>query len=948
MTHIKCTVLGKMIRLVLLGFLAWFAKSGAFGASATLIVTNGSSDGQITTTTIAGSNVWQNINGDPYMYFQVPSSFPFNSNNPVYVKFTYYDAGVGLIKCQYDSTTNAYTSSEAHARSSRVGTGAFVTNYQQLMRPWFKKRENSHGDLRLNLVYTNSVSPFLSVVVNSAIIQDTPFTEDARFTMALTKPWLAAYSGETRWDDVDASFLTDKVMCGYQGWFGGPNDLSDKGWVHWVRSGGGVLDTNHFNTDMWPDMSQYPSTSWIQAASIKTKSGQTAYVFSDSDPAVVETQFQWMRKYNIDGVFLQRFLNAVDPNEQWALANVRAAAHAEGRVWVIEYDVSNLDDSTAFHQLTNDWAWMVNTFKATLDSRYGFQNNKPVVAIYGMGDTNKDMNYSTNNGITVPTGQKIISWFKSNPYASCYVWGGVPINWQSQWSKESGVYTNYNAIEAWHSSSYASDIQKCASFGATYWPILWPGFSWSNEQNETNKNGAFKDRFSGMRYWTNVFNVMATPGVSNLFVGMFDEYDEGTAIMPMSDDPPSSPSGKNGGQFIDNQGKPSDWWLLLTAQAKADMFKQRTNNIAMPLGTELEMTNRSNIGPEVDVTLAATNLDNGLSLVPVTLDGNTAVETVDGKTCRYNANSQTTNHYFYFDVDDNFSQQTTNGPDEDITIEVQYYDGPGGVSFQLQYDSVTNAYTAHPKVTITQGTLRWRTVRYEIPNAYFGNRENVHSDFRIFVQQNAKLDLGRVWVRKDELKYQIWTVDDIGSVGAPSSGDIDEIFDTYTVDGSGTDIFGTNDSCALVDQTLTGDGRIIARVNSFTCSTTNINASAKAGVMIRATTNANSASVAVVVTPSNGIKFLVRPTTGASTTQITATNLAAPYWVKIVRTANNFYSYTAPDPGTNWTCWVTNSVSMPSSVVMGLAVTSKDYGILDTATFQDVSVNGDPEYDDGL
>ncbi|HXS69309.1 MAG TPA: hypothetical protein VN761_10725, partial [Candidatus Polarisedimenticolia bacterium] len=69
------------------------------------------------------------------------------------------------------------------------------------------------------------------------------------------------------------------------------------------------------------------------------------------------------------------------------------------------------------------------------------------------------------------------------------------MNWISQWPNESSVYTNFNAIEAWHSSSYGADFAKCATFGATYWPILWPGFSWSNEQQESSNNAAFKDRF---------------------------------------------------------------------------------------------------------------------------------------------------------------------------------------------------------------------------------------------------------------------------------------------------------------------------------------------------------------------------------------------------------------------------------------------------------------------
>lgn len=33
---------------------------------------------------------------------------------------------------------------------------------------------------------------------------------------------------------VDASTLTGKVMCGYQGWFNCESDGAERGWVHWT------------------------------------------------------------------------------------------------------------------------------------------------------------------------------------------------------------------------------------------------------------------------------------------------------------------------------------------------------------------------------------------------------------------------------------------------------------------------------------------------------------------------------------------------------------------------------------------------------------------------------------------------------------------------------------------------------------------------------------------
>lgn len=927
----------KFIGTLLLISMALLACSNATATSTNLTAVYVSGDGRIITNTISGTSVVQTKPTIHYIYYNVPDGFSHGTNTPLYVHVIYYDTGAGFIQMQYDAVGDSYKQTETHLRSTRVNMGHFVDSYHELLHPVLGGHENDSSDLRL---YINDTNTVLSVA--SVVIQDEPFA-DEQFQLALSKPWLSAYTGLTRTDVVDASSMTDKVMCGYQGWFHTPNDLDDGGWLHWCRNG--IMDTNHFNTDMWPDMSQYPSSSYIQAGNVKTKSGQPAYVFSDSDPDVVEVQFQWMRKYNIDGVFLQRFLKPSgpiskgNPNQEWTLANVRAAANAEGRIWAIEYDASSLSNANAYSALTNDWMWMVNTFKIKEDSRYAHNGTKPVVGFFGLGDPKR-------NDISAATTDKILNWFKNDPtYGGNYIWGAPPTDWLTQWVTYSNNYKKYDAISPWHSSDYGKDIAKANTWGAAYWPILWPGFSWSNEQHTNSNNGAFKDRNGGTFFWTKAHSAMTNASVNCLFIGMFDEYDEGTAIMPMSDDPPKSPCGTYGGAFIDNEGKPSDWWLALAGEARAEMFKQRTNSLTLP--TTLELTNRSNIGPEVDDALQASDSENGLYRVPVSLDGNTSVETKAGKSCRYNT-TPASDHYFYFDVDDNFRYQAVGRPDSDITIEVEYYDAGGSVPFTLEYSSTNgSAYASHSKTVTTQGTGRWRNARFEVDDAYFGNDENDGADFRVHALNSEKLDISRVWVRKDELKYRVWNIDEIGS-GAAGDGTIDELNDKYIIDGAGSDIYGTADSFVFCDQTLSGNGQIVARVNSLD----NTAPAAKAGVMIRSSLSNNAPTVAVVVTPSNappskGIFYLVRSTTGGSIVQTTITNLVAPYWVKVTRTNDVFNGYCSPD-GINWTLIGTDTVSMPTTVFMGLGVTSKDVDTLNTAIFQNVSVSGDPFYDDGL
>ena len=96
--------------------------------------------------------------------------------------------------------------------------------------------------------------------------------------------------------------------------------------------------------------------------------------------------------------------------------------------------------------------------------------------------------------------------------------------------------------------------------------------------------------------------------------------------------------------------------------------------------------------------------------------------------------------------------------------------------------------------------------------------------------------------------------------------------------------------------TATGDCTIIARV----ASVQNVNPWSKAGVMIRASLDANAANAFIAVTPGNGVTWQYRSSTGGGTTWNNTSGLSAPYWVKLVRSGNIFTGYRSSD-GTNWT-----------------------------------------------
>jgi regulation of enolase protein 1 (concanavalin A-like superfamily) len=157
---------------------------------------------------------------------------------------------------------------------------------------------------------------------------------------------------------------------------------------------------------------------------------------------------------------------------------------------------------------------------------------------------------------------------------------------------------------------------------------------------------------------------------------------------------------------------------------------------------------------------------------------------------------------------------------------------------------------------------------------------------------------------------------------------------TFTVNGGGADIWGSSDQFNYLYQPLTGDLTITARV----ASQQNTDNWAKAGVMIRETTAANSTYVFMMVTPANGVNMQYRSTTGSSAVQLAqVAALAAPYWVRLVRSGSTFTGYSSTD-GVTWTQVGSISLTMASSATAGLVVTAHNNSVLNTSTFNTVGI----------
>ncbi|MES2694512.1 MAG: fibronectin type III domain-containing protein [Verrucomicrobiota bacterium] len=173
-----------------------------------------------------------------------------------------------------------------------------------------------------------------------------------------------------------------------------------------------------------------------------------------------------------------------------------------------------------------------------------------------------------------------------------------------------------------------------------------------------------------------------------------------------------------------------------------------------------------------------------------------------------------------------------------------------------------------------------------------------------------------------------WVSIDIGSVGI--AGSATHSSGTFTLVGSG-DLKGGEDRFRYMYQVATGDCEIKARVTSVQ----NNDSDAAAGVMIRDDLNDDCKEAAMLLTASNGAKARRRTSVGGNTID-TSIAVSAPEWVRVKREGDSFKFYRGGD-GTNWTLEKTVSISMGSTVRIGLAVTSDDNSETCTATFTNVT-----------
>ena len=175
-----------------------------------------------------------------------------------------------------------------------------------------------------------------------------------------------------------------------------------------------------------------------------------------------------------------------------------------------------------------------------------------------------------------------------------------------------------------------------------------------------------------------------------------------------------------------------------------------------------------------------------------------------------------------------------------------------------------------------------------------------------------------------------WTSVDVGTVTA--TGIAYDLNGDTTLTDTSDDIWNASDDFHFDYLEVSGDVTVTAELLSQTSASPYI----KAGVMVRNTLDPDSA-MAMEADPSPGPLFEWRTAAAATAAQDATSGATAPQWLRIVRSGSTLTGYSSPNDVT-WTETGTETITMNTTVYVGLALTSHDASHIATAVFSNVSV----------
>jgi len=391
---------------------------------------------------------------------------------------------------------------------------------------------------------------------------------------------------------VDNSSYEGKVMFGYQGWFAHPDDNSARPvWWHWGNLF--EISTEKLNVEMYPDMREHVADERYSTAYM-LPNGAPAPVFSSGNKSTVVRHMKWVRDYNVDGVFVQRFINEQGDKVVMKFRDDVTSAGKEGcdqygRVFAIMYDGIGHDD--VVEHIKNDWMHLIDDV-GILGSSYLNHKGRPLVALWG---------FTFYDGATVNKLIELIDWFhnKAPQKYRASIKLGVNDNWFKKSPDWLNAFDDVEVISPWSVGRYSKQEgynnylnnqfnpgkSWCDARGILYVPVIFPGFSWYNRYNGTKPKNEIP-RNGGNFYWLQSYGAIQS-GAKSIYIAMLDELDESTAMFKTAENASMAPAQ---GYWLnldaDGYKLPSDWYLRCAGKT-AEVLRGHIGN-SSNLGTPPE------------------------------------------------------------------------------------------------------------------------------------------------------------------------------------------------------------------------------------------------------------------------------------------------------------------------------------------------------------------------
>jgi hypothetical protein len=247
-----------------------------------------------------------------------------------------------------------------------------------------------------------------------------------------------------------------------------------------------------------------------------------------------------MREYGVDGVFVQRFVGEIKRPKSYNQLNkvwhsAINAANANNRAISVMYDLSGMvpgDEQLVLMDI-DAIASKYDIKERINNPSYLHHNGKPLVAVWGIG-------FNDNRKYGFKEAEIIIDALIERGFSILI---GVPTNWRRLESDTMNdpelhrLIKKCDVVMPWFVGRYneqtfpkyeklvKEDLKWCKANKVDYAPLAFPGFSWVNMRPGSTPI----PRNRGSFYWKQLSSHI-NQGAEMLYLAMFDEIDEGTAI----------------------------------------------------------------------------------------------------------------------------------------------------------------------------------------------------------------------------------------------------------------------------------------------------------------------------------------------------------------------------------------------------------------------------------